>query len=382
MKKLYSFLFAVFVLVLASPRLEAQISLASLSDFQNGTNQGWGVGSMGASQPVNMATGGPNGPGDRYLSTNNLVGTGGKLVINNESPIWTGDWLAAGVNFISFMARNPGPNPLTLRAVFKLFQGPGAPAAFSAIGVVLPAGSGWTRINLPVQPFDLLDNGFPVPFILSGVVQLRIIHNTMPSGEGEPIVGALDIDVISASAGLILPVTLEYFNASSDNNNNTISWKTLSESNSDYFEVERSADGSNWTLLEKINAAGNSIAAIEYSVKDFFPYKGFSYYRLKQVDIDNRFTYSAVRKVLVNEAIDNSITVYPNPATAFIILAEKNTVDIAALIITNISGQVVNNRVKINSLSPYKIRIDISQLADGIYYIKTKNGNMVQYIKK
>lgn len=135
-------------------------------------------------------------------------------------------------------------------------------------------------------------------------------------------------------------------------------------------------------LAGKINAAGNSIAAIEYSVKDFFPYKGFSYYRLKQVDIDNRFTYSAVRKVLVNEAIDNSITVYPNPATAFIILAEKNTVDIAALIITNISGQVVNNRVKINSLSPYKIRIDISQLADGIYYIKTKNGNRVQYIKK
>lgn len=68
----------------------------------------------------------------------------------------------------------------------------------------------------------------------------------------------------------------------------SLSWATASENNSDYFQVEMSADGINWEIIETIDAAGNSLSLIEYNLEHRSTY-AIQYYRLRQVDIDGKF---------------------------------------------------------------------------------------------
>lgn len=90
-----------------------------------------------------------------------------------------------------------------------------------------------------------------------------------------------------SSLGNPLPVELASFQASSEKSYNVIRWTTLSESNSSYFILEKSYDGINFSEFNRIDAQGNSIASHDYIAMDFSPGVSHTFYRLKQVDINN-----------------------------------------------------------------------------------------------
>src|SRR6185369_5159076 len=98
----------------------------------------------------------------------------------------------------------------------------------------------------------------------------------------------------------------------------SISWITASETNNDYFTVEKSKDGNFWLSVDKVIGAGNSTAARYYETNDPDPFEGTSYYRLKQTDFDGKFSYSDVSAVRVDEK--NTIIIYPNPASDLIMI--------------------------------------------------------------
>ncbi|PWU00170.1 MAG: hypothetical protein C5B52_09265 [Bacteroidetes bacterium] len=110
-----------------------------------------------------------------------------------------------------------------------------------------------------------------------------------------------------------LPVTLLNFDAVGAQGKVNISWSTATETNSDYFDVERSADGVHFSTVGTVNAKGNSTSVSKYSLVDGNPINGVSYYRLKEVDIDGRFTYSKVVIVRSNGA-SARVLISPNPA--------------------------------------------------------------------
>lgn len=113
-----------------------------------------------------------------------------------------------------------------------------------------------------------------------------------------------------------LPVELVDFNAEKVENGNLLSWHTASEQNSQYFKVERSGDGLNFTEIGSVNAAGNSMAMLSYTYTDYTPLKGANYYRLRQMDIGGPFTYSDVR-LLFNDASEIAVSnVWPNPSSS------------------------------------------------------------------
>jgi hypothetical protein len=70
---------------------------------------------------------------------------------------------------------------------------------------------------------------------------------------------------------------------------NKIYWSTASEWNSDYFEVQESLDGYNWSISATLPASGNSNQEIKYSILDGINEFGIHYYRLKQVDYNGDF---------------------------------------------------------------------------------------------
>lgn len=113
-----------------------------------------------------------------------------------------------------------------------------------------------------------------------------------------------------------LPIELLTFNAQPCNNQICLNWATATETNNDYFTIEKSKNGVNFDVVSKVNGAGNSTAEINYSATDNAPYAGVSYYRLKQTDYNGKYTYSNTISVNFTTSEEFHFNVYPNPSTS------------------------------------------------------------------
>lgn len=116
-----------------------------------------------------------------------------------------------------------------------------------------------------------------------------------------------------------LPVTLIDFRGEALTNTNNLFWVTTNEINNAGFKVQRSADGIIFTDLHFIgsqSANGNSAQKLTYTFSDGSPIPGISYYRLKQIDINGRETFSQVIKLQKNLKLSGSLMVFPNPVVA------------------------------------------------------------------
>jgi hypothetical protein len=91
-----------------------------------------------------------------------------------------------------------------------------------------------------------------------------------------------------------LPIELMSFNAVCDGEKVNLNWATASETNNDFFTVERSKDASLWEDALTVAGAGTSNVNNYYAATDNQPIPGNSYYRLKQTDYDGTFTYSDI----------------------------------------------------------------------------------------
>jgi len=173
---------------------------------------------------------------------------------------------------------------------------------------------------------------------------------------------------IAINAVGTLPIQLLNFNCNYDDKHVLIDWETASETNNDYFSIERSKDCKNWELIENIKGAGNSISKLNYNTIDYQPLSGVSYYRLKQTDYDGKFTYSMIVSVNANE---NIITrVYPNPNKGnFIIDIKTFNDDKVDIKVMNILGSCVYEENNVSLQNSYKTNVNLEGFNSGVYFV-------------
>lgn len=153
----------------------------------------------------------------------------------------------------------------------------------------------------------------------------------------------------------------------------TLNWKTISEMNSDYFEVERSTDAKNYSKVGvQVKAAGNSSDEKHYQLSDDVSnvLATTVYYRIKLTDINGSIAYSNV--AIVNLPSSETIKVSPNPFLSNITISmpvEQNTsVSIRML---DISGRAVLNTTKVVSKDLPQVTLsNLNGLLKGIYVIE------------
>jgi hypothetical protein len=148
----------------------------------------------------------PAGLGDAYLllsATGEPDQPGGKLVANNASANWTGNYL--GISAIRMDVNNFGPSALELRLLFEDFEGPGPPVnlALSTEPASVPAGSGWVGVTFPIHPGALTASLGTAAGALMNTDVLRIFHNPAPEFLGPPssipeVIANLGVDNITA----------------------------------------------------------------------------------------------------------------------------------------------------------------------------------------
>lgn len=110
------------------------------------------------------------------------------------------------------------------------------------------------------------------------------------------------LDVCYSVGCVVLPVELVNFRGAYKDGVNVVRWTTVTEIDNDYFNVERSIDGENWTTVGTVDGAGNSMTQINYEFTDRIE-DSLAYYRLKQFDYNGAFEYSPVISIYKEEPI-------------------------------------------------------------------------------
>ncbi len=173
---------------------------------------------------------------------------------------------------------------------------------------------------------------------------------------------------------IVLPVTITNFTGESTDAVNHLSWNTETEINSQTFFIERSVNGTDFTDIGAINAAGYSTQLLSYDFYDRSPWPGTNYYRLREVDYNGINTYSGVITVMSAGAL---VGVYPNPTHNGVISisCQEEEGENIFIVISNSYGQEIYSLQEILNGSIETRSVTLPR--KGIYYVNVKSGNTI-----
>jgi hypothetical protein len=177
------------------------------------------------------------------------------------------------------------------------------------------------------------------------------------------------------ATGTALPVTGMTLSAVRNGKNVQLDWQTYTEMNNAGFEIQRSADGANFSSFLKVAskaANGNSTSAINYTAEDVKPFSGANYYRLKQTDKDGRVNYSNV-VYLKGIAVSNLTlsAIYPNPTRDVLKAAvQAPAAETITFVITDMMGKAISRQTTQVISGDNAINLNVANLASGNYLLK------------
>ena len=176
-----------------------------------------------------------------------------------------------------------------------------------------------------------------------------------------------------------LPVTLMSFTAKVNNEKIELQWKTTSEINNAFFDIEHSRDGVTFTKMGRLAGKGTTNLEQSYQFFDATPLYGNNYYQLKQIDIDNNYHYSGIvyAFITINRLMVTGF--YPNPVINMVrfsvIAPENNTIHIQ---VNDMLGRLVLQQQQAIIKGENKQQLDLNYLTSGVYYLhvtEQKGGN-------
>ena len=187
-----------------------------------------------------------------------------------------------------------------------------------------------------------------------------------------------DITIIGTGPcnnALLLPIVLEHFKA----DKNLLLFRTASESNNSHFLIERSANGKDFSAIGRVEGHGTTQTVQNYEFLDKTPLQGTNYYRLKQIDFDERFEYSKILSVYFGQKnLDVSISSATNDFIKLNIFSQNE--DDANISIVDMNGRIVSVQNVI--LNAKENQIDISNsLQNGMYIVKINTNSGEQASK-
>ncbi len=152
----------------------------------------------------------------------------------------------------------------------------------------------------------------------------------------------------------------------------------MSETNNDFFTVEKTTDGVNFEQVGIVAGAGSSNYSLSYSLYDEYPSAGISYYRLKQTDYDASYSYSQMVPIEYNKGEDVLyFDVYPNPSKAarFNIRVIGNENDALTITVVDMLGRDRFRETSFFTSGLYKTQVDQVDFAPGVYVVNVESNN-------
>lgn len=191
--------------------------------------------------------------------------------------------------------------------------------------------------------------------------------------------------IVPQNREAVLPLTLVSLTGKEIAENVNLQWETAYEMQTAAFDIERSLNGVDFVKIGSI-AAGTATA---YSYVDSDPGSGTaSFYRLKILDTDGKFTYSPIVSVKRSVSkIANGYLVYPNPATESYLYIKPlipDNKEVLQIAVVDLGGRIwYTHKLTAANLNNGRFKVPIRELPHGVYVLQIsgKNGEQVQVTK-
>ncbi|MBX2845120.1 MAG: T9SS type A sorting domain-containing protein, partial [Saprospiraceae bacterium] len=263
---------------------------------------------------------------------------------------------------------------VTNKAAASLLLPAGTPVSFYDGNPFNPGatylGTEVTTINLPAGNSETLTttvNSATSLFNLyavandNGTGTLPLMQPTTNIGECDYTDNLSNVQAVNCD---LLPVELTNFSVDLENGRAVLAWETASELNNDFFEVQRSKEGSQFQVIGRVEGNGTTDQASSYSFIDPLLNQGDNYYRLRQVDFDGSQEYSTIEYVFLPS--QEEVRLLFNPVSGFIQLTIGKSVASKRTdyeIYNTIGQTVLRGRLEGN-------QIEISELVPGNYFLR------------
>lgn len=207
---------------------------------------------------------------------------------------------------------------------------------------------------------------------------------TMTATDGASCEQSINNEVLCAPT---VAVQLLSFEGEAMSTGNLLTWVTAAEMNTAQFIIERSTDGTNFSSLTEVAAAGNSTTTRSYEFLDKTAPKGISYYRLLEKDIEGKVTEQGMIQLVRGETPALALVgLSPNPATDAIAIEfiSGQTGNVAAAVFDLMGRQVIETNVNTTTTN-HTLSLNVAQLPAGTYILTLNNGQEViktQFIKQ
>ncbi len=173
---------------------------------------------------------------------------------------------------------------------------------------------------------------------------------------------------IIGTCEFLLPLTLLSFSGENVAGANKLTWVTTDEINVSGFEIERSVDAYDFSTIAFVPVNGETTNEQYYQFADDAILANTMYYRLKMMETDLSFTYSAI--IAIHNVIDFSLQIFPNPVNenATIFIDANTNLNASSIQLFDATGRLINilNTENTNSA----IQINTTDLIPGIYFIE------------
>jgi len=170
-----------------------------------------------------------------------------------------------------------------------------------------------------------------------------------------------------------LPVEFLDYDANYSKGIASISWSTASETNNDFYTVEKSGNLTDISVVGKVNGAGNSNVVLNYILKDENPGDGIAYYRIRQTDYDGKT--EVTNWMLVDIPENNATEVFANNESGQIQISFGN--DITSNFEINVYDMIGHcvASVKRPSDGESKMSVDLKEHVNGICIVNISSEN-------
>ena len=170
---------------------------------------------------------------------------------------------------------------------------------------------------------------------------------------------------VSTSCGS-LPIELAYFKGEAEGNVNVLDWMTATEENNDFIVIERSINNESFIEIGRVAGQGSTTDPTAYSFIDESPVFGTDYYRLKQVDYDESFSYSPV--IAIKNELSRDYEIFPSLATQTVHVKHSRRANIHKICVFNATGKLLQQVDDINN-ELEQIDVDLSLMTKGLLII-------------
>jgi hypothetical protein len=173
----------------------------------------------------------------------------------------------------------------------------------------------------------------------------------------------------------VLPIELLTFEAVKDQDNVKLTWVTATETNNNFFTVERTADGEHFEEIGIVKGAGTSKDEHSYQLIDEHPLNGQSFYRLKQTDDNGAFSYSNLVSVkFVDPTQDIHVVSNPINEELKISLASADN-GFADVTLYDAAGSILQTKTFQTTEGINEMSLETSSLKEGFYMVTVFTGN-------